>query len=91
MAAVPRVRDHGRGPAQRGEAVADRPRRRAGRAVLLLGRRDAARPHRVDVDREPAAADDVAVGRGRVLRAEPALDPVRAAGEERGVTGLSVT
>jgi hypothetical protein len=56
--------------------------------VLGIRRGDPARPDRVDVDREPAPADDVGVGRGGVFPGEPHLDPVRPAGEEGRVDGV---
>ncbi|KAF5033340.1 hypothetical protein DSECCO2_607780 [anaerobic digester metagenome] len=56
--------------------------------VLGVGRGDAARPDGVDIDREPAAADDVGIGRGRVSPGEAQLDPVRPPGEEGGVWGV---
>ena len=71
----PLFREVGRDPLRRGQR----------RVVLGVGRRDPARPDRVDVDREPVPANDVGVGGRGVLSGETQLDPVRSPGEERRV------
>ena len=85
MGAVPGVRPDGfREPLLR--EVAGYPLRGLERRVVLgVGRRDPARPNRVDVDREPAPADDVGVRGRRVFPGEPHLDPVCPPGKERRV------
>ncbi len=50
--------------------------------MLGLGRRDPARPDGIDVDREPAPAEDIDICRGGVFAGEPYFDPVRPPGEE---------
>ena len=55
---------------------------RQGKPVLLVRARYAARSQRVDVDRQPAAAQDIRVARRAVLLAEAHLDPVRPAREQ---------
>ena len=85
VGAVPGVRPDRRGKALLREIRRD-PLRCGERCVMLLiRRRDPARPHRVDVDREPAPANDVDIRRGGVLPGEPHLDPVRPPGKEGGV------
>ena len=68
----PLLREVGRDPLRRGERC----------VVFFIRGRDPARPDRVDVDREPAAADDVGVGRGGVFAGKAHLDPVCPPGEE---------
>ena len=53
--------------------------------VLLVGRRDAARPDRVQVDGEPPPPDHVGIAGSRVLPAKIHLHPVRPPGEQRGI------
>jgi hypothetical protein len=82
---VARVGPDGRPEPLLGEVGRD-PLRSSERCVVLgVGRRDPARPDRVDVDREPAPANDVGVGGRGILAGEAQLDPVRPAGEERRV------
>ena len=64
------------------EVCGDPLRSGEGGRVLVVRGRDPARPNRIDVDREPAPADDVGVGGGGILPGEPHLDPVRPPGEE---------
>ncbi|OPZ40622.1 MAG: hypothetical protein BWY94_02512 [Actinobacteria bacterium ADurb.BinA094] len=82
---VARVRPDGRREPLLREVRRDPLRSGECRRVLGLRRGDPARPDRVDVDREPAPANDVGVGGRRVFAGEPHLDPVRPAGEERRV------
>ena len=55
---------------------------RQSEAMLFIRTRYAARSQRVDVDRQPAAAQDIRVARCAVLLAEPHLDPVCPAREQ---------
>ncbi len=51
-------------------------------SVLLIGRRNPARPDRVQVDREPPPAKNISIARARVLPAQVHLHPVRSPGKE---------
>jgi hypothetical protein len=67
VGAVPGVGPDGRGEPLLREVGRDPLRRSERRVVLFVRRRDPARPDRVDVDREPAPAEDVGVGGGGVF------------------------
>ena len=82
---VPGVGPDGRGEPLLREVRRDPLRCIERRIMLFIRRGDPARPDRVDIDREPAPADDVGVGGRGVLPGEPHLDPVCPAGEEGGV------
>jgi hypothetical protein len=81
MRAVPRVREHRRGPPSLLERGAHRVGRDLRRPMLGFRRRDPRRPHRVEVDGQPSAAEHVTVA-GRLLGAP--THAVGGAGEERG-------
>ena len=82
VGAVSRVGPEGRREPLLREVARDPPGGLERRIVLHVRRGDPARPDRVDVDREPAPADDVGVGGRGILPGEPHLDPVRPPGEE---------
>ncbi len=88
VGAVARVRPDGRGEALLREVGRDPLRSGKRRVVLGVRGRDAARPDRVDIHREPAPADNIGVGRSGVFAGEPHLDPVCPAGEEGRVHGV---
>ncbi len=88
MRPVPGVRDQGLPEPLLCEVAGDPRCSIDRRRVLRLGRRDPARPDRVDIDREPAPADDIGIRGGGVLAREPHLDPVRPPGKECRVYGV---
>jgi len=78
----PKVPDDGCGPPAFREKRGDPACTVECRPVFGIRRGDAREPEGVDVEGEPAAADDVAVCRGRVLFREPHPDAVCPTGEE---------
>ena len=83
---VPRIgKCRGRPPAFPPEIRGDLGGLHSRRLVLRISGRDTRGPDRVDVDRKPPPAEDIAVSCCRVLLPEPHLDPVRPPGEQRRV------
>ena len=78
--AVAAHRGHGLGPAEALEVHPDPARDLEGGLPLRFARGDVGRTLRVDVDRQPAARDDVPVG---CRRARALLDPVGGSRQER--------
>ena len=67
------------------EPVGDLLRTPESRCMFRIGRRDPARPDRVEVDGQPPAADNIRIRSRRIRPGEAVLYPVRPPGEERRV------